>query len=934
MKTILSNRDIRDILSQSDLDHYTDRLVKNKAALDVITKSLEDNTTEKNFSQYKRLIKAATEETAKERAEREQEEETKKEMGLGPQDSIEDLAEKEAEKESERQEKGAAKEKRTKKEKAEIVQHKILKDWQEVLPKLEALSNVEGNGPLIKIYEGIIDNIDYKGNREGGSEGFIFGLQKLMRHKLVSKDKKSIRSYTDNTISSQLGALNEEGNKRIYTKRTYKTTGSGSDKIREPKPEERIDIAALENEIRKACEKNVSWDFEKLEKETQRINAIITKLEKKAAGVKAAIISIGKEQYEEPKIEERVKKIIKEHEKDLRQITEDISELEERIVSQKEGDAEYEKEFELNTSGGKRKTRLPIMNASITHIPLLALIHEHIFKRLPQFYLKKHSTTITTKKGDKIVERTVATLETELNKLRDEVMRGIKTAEPRKYKQKYPSGPKDENTSLTDSSKEQFQTKLTIVGFNQTLEEIDDIHEIISVLQEDKREIIETIDEQAKRYEEKAKEVGEKAKEDSKIFDEEMADLKLDMEKYTALSDELVSANKDIPEKARKVGAGDGVVLNAPNPQRLRWYKGALKTIEEGESASKVGIREGSSKEKEMQGKILEIIEQLEGMDAIAEEAENALVTESGATKEEVQQQMTAYQKGISAAKKPENVVEQKFQYNQWKEELKILTDSIATFEGKHSKSPEKFLAEYDKLTDSHNNTIERLVASDLKQLIKDTIDREKRLKRKKEQIDTDLPLAHATKRRIYVKEYQESLDNMKEDIEEVINKKIKRLYDIKAVMVEIEEEESNIDSRNKKLRARMPQTGWKKTMTGSYQRKEETKPNIVRLTTAVEKINDIKADIDSASKQLDREMKKQVSKHNVGISNFKTSTSEKRTSGQSLTDSSKLMLKEVEETIGILTSPKDITYLKRLEYNYKELLITYRTEVEKLDNI
>ena len=193
MKTILSNRDIRDILSQSDLDHYTDRLVKNKAALDVITKSLEDNTTEKNFSQYKRLIKAATEETAKEIAEREQEEETKEEMGLGPQDSIEDLAEKEAEKESERQEKGAAKEKRTKKEKAEIVQHKILKDWQEVLPKLEALSNVEGNGPLIKIYEGIIDNIDYKGNREGGSEGFIFGLQKLMRHKLVSKDKKSIR---------------------------------------------------------------------------------------------------------------------------------------------------------------------------------------------------------------------------------------------------------------------------------------------------------------------------------------------------------------------------------------------------------------------------------------------------------------------------------------------------------------------------------------------------------------------------------------------------------------------------------------------------------------------------------------------------------------------------------------------------------------------
>ena len=52
LKNILSNRGIRDILSQSNLDPYTDRLVKNKAALDVISKSLEENINEKNFSEF------------------------------------------------------------------------------------------------------------------------------------------------------------------------------------------------------------------------------------------------------------------------------------------------------------------------------------------------------------------------------------------------------------------------------------------------------------------------------------------------------------------------------------------------------------------------------------------------------------------------------------------------------------------------------------------------------------------------------------------------------------------------------------------------------------------------------------------------------------------------------------------------------------------
>ena len=131
MKTILSNKGIRDILSQSDLDHYSDRLVKNKAALDVIIKSLSDNTTEKNFSQYKRLIKATKEADEKE-AEKEERRDKKiqDEMGMGREETITELAEGRLSAENtlaeDRKDRLSANEKRKKKDDDEKRDHAVL----------------------------------------------------------------------------------------------------------------------------------------------------------------------------------------------------------------------------------------------------------------------------------------------------------------------------------------------------------------------------------------------------------------------------------------------------------------------------------------------------------------------------------------------------------------------------------------------------------------------------------------------------------------------------------------------------------------------------------------------------------------------------------------------------------------------------------------
>ena len=883
MKTILSNKHIRDILSQSDLDHYTDRLVKNKAALDVIAKSLSDNTTEKNFSQYKRLIKATKEADEKEAK---KDKEIREEMGKESK-TITELEEGRLSAENiearDREARVLANKKRTKKDEAEKRDHAVLEDWQELAPKLEAFSEAQGKGRLIKIYEGIIDNVNFKGSRENASEGVIKALYHLIN---------------DNLISSQLGAVLEEG-KRTYTKRTYKTEKG----IRVPKEVEKIDIGELETRIRKACEVKVNWNKEINQKDAKRYTALFGKLQNKQSELEDLIGEIKESEYK-PNIgdketwEKNKKERVEELDKEYLNINGELAELEEKIT----------------TIGEDVEEEVPIMNHSIRNIPLLALIHEHIFKHLPKMYLKKHSTTVKTKRtvmgedgtiSEEEVDKEVKTLEEEMRRLRRAIMSSTEVIPPKEGKLK-----------PEEDKKLDMDLDFGLTGFSQTIQEIDEINDIITSLEEERKQIGESFNELVRDYRVAAKTLGEQAEEASKVIDEEMAEHEKDKETYTKLSDELVRANKDIP-----------------NSERLRWYKGALKTIKEGAgSSSKVKIREGSSKEKEIQSAIKEITEQLEGMDAIAEEAEESLTTVSGATKEEVQQQMTEYRQAISRAKKPETIQDLKEKNEAWNEESKMLSLQRKGFERKHSKSPEQFLSEYDRLSDKHNERLDSLVATDLKELMKETIDREKALEHKKKRIEANLFLADEEQRKAEVKKYNAEVNKLKREAKKTIKNKIDHLIDVKKQMEKFEDEGGSIATRNKKLRAHVfPKEG------------EEPKKELgsTEIIEAVESMNSIQDEINTTFKQLDRLMKKPADETGAlqrFLDTFKTSTSATRLEENpvlvKLSHGSRAFLEEVEENILDIDSPKDKRHLNRLLKKYRNLLIKYQNEGKKIDSI
>ena len=310
-------------------------------------------------------------------------------------------------------------------------------------------------------------------------------------------------------------------------------------------------------------------------------------------------------------------------------------------------------------------------------------------------------------------------------------------------------------------------------------------------------------------------------------------------------------------------------------------------------------------------------------MDAIAEEAEESL-----AIKEKVRQKKTALQNKIEGAQLERTQIAAQKKYDAYKKESDILISHyISGFERKHSKSPEQFLSEYDRLTDKHNERLDSLVATDLKELMKETIDREKTLEHKKKRIEANLFLADEEQRKAEVKKYKDEVYKLKNEAKKTIKNKIDHLIKVKIQMEKFEDEGGSITARNKKLRAHVfPKEG------------EEPKKELgsTEIIEAVESMNNIQDEINTTFKQLDRLMKKPADETGAlqrFLDTFKTSTLTSRLE-VNLPHGSRAFLEEVEENILDIDSPKDKRHLNRLLKKYRNLLTKYQNEGKKIDSI
>lgn len=1010
MKNILSNRGIRDILSQSNLDPYTDRLVKNKAALDVISKSLEENINEKNFSEYKRLIKAVEDETKEEKEkriaagkkreaaekrkekrrleiEREAAKQNRRKQEL--EDEIRDLEEEiesaqtittrtgrkkrieiddeelqiknellaelkeeleavkdakidadeklsetdfarerniRAEKRRKRKERAAktkkeAEERRERdrekkladvaaKEKLEAEQSdkkRTWKEWNQVKEKLQTLSEKDTNVALIKTYEGIIDNLSFRGSREKSSEAFLAALFKIADgESVISKQLGAINKKRERTEEEKKNKIQELENKYeiTYDADTEKWSANNEDNytntllarrelynwnhgryatLQEKTKEEgiqenEVEVSELENAIKEIISRKVKWESLDEEKEMQAAQKIKQRLENKKKELDNSVknlkaIKYEKEidstiyqrpsqkeikeweqkekkkiqelenkykdnngndgKYKEPKkglivweiaeaqkewdewqqqspktskvkiknpdtkqqFEKRKKKLLREAEEATSLMSEKIREIEERIISIPQKGEGFD---------------IVIMNAEYDDISTLPRIHEHLFKALPSFYLKKETVeqlydyTAVDEKGEKhITEKAkeIKRLETELSRLKRAVSKTIKRGTmgklaedaakerqnkleelERKYDATHTETDEGVEWSGKDSEKAQeewdkwfgimastkttFETsqepKLVAPEFGEYSSE--KIQDRISKLYEKKKEIDEEAEERISEHEEGLKEMAKVAKENAKTIDEDIQDIEDDIVEY--------KKQKKAIDKAKEKG----------------------ETIE-------ATLRAGSKKEREITSLIENITEELKEMSSAVLEANNLRTVLVGDEEMSLEALSREIKNLRDKAKEGDVSTQAKNKAARLKETFDEFYAKVKEFENKYKTTPFKYLSRHKILMDKYRNKEAKKINLKIEELLKDAEKEKERLEALNKQIQVHLKYSLKKNREPILKEVKNRVEGKRNDAQKQLDMKIKRYQTVQELVEEVENNEVDIIRANTKLR-------------------------------------------------------------------------------------------------------------------------------------
>ncbi len=849
MKNILSNRGIRDILSQSNLDPYTDRLVKNKAALDVISKSLEENINEKNFSEYKRLIKAVEDETDEERKKR-----AKKEAAAARRKEKKEQKERQVSIQEKLERERLEEEKRFEEE--ELLREKIKTLEEEI-------QDAKDEGVDVEILEEQIDMLDeYKQRLSGKKEKEeerekrkielesererekeqreatsketrkIIEREKKARKKAAAKRKKAEKREKEkaniwkewNEVKEKLETLSEREDNASSIKDYEGIVGNlsykggiedasesflmalikligGSDVISsqlgamvdEKDKEDRVDFryAIIEQFKRKK-----KGEPKQAIKETVNVEA----LEKEIRKILSKKIE-WKSLFREKQLEELKKKLNsfrkkrKEIEKQLKEIQNSEYKEEISVIT--------EEDFEEN----KEQMTKEITNKLLEVSQSIEEVEEIIISKEQQ--------------KDKKIKMAIMTKSTEnigVLPLIHEHLFGHLPKFYLKRKRTEQFFPETETSFFNPETKklEPFVREATTRKVKTLETELNrlkrEVRKDVKRLYEEK---FETEGSRKLEFEVKAISSPEFGNMDSEKIQNEIAKL-LDMKKQ--LQEEIENSVLKHDEALKHRGETSKEDLKEVNEEiediqlDIQDYK---KQVDEWAKIEQVKpenikfnkikgkLREGSLKEKEIAGKIEMLEEKIKEMDAIAELADVAMLSSSdgGKTEQEIERNRISLQQKIGRAKSEASKIKHQKEYEFWTGEFEKLKERQEDFKGEHGMSPEKYLKNYHQLLNQHKQESSKEIVFFLDDLQIEAKKKLEMLLLNRRTLEDNLEYADGRKRKVEVKEFKEKLENKNKKAERGLDMKIKRYQEIQEVLEEYENSEADIKEINKKLR-------------------------------------------------------------------------------------------------------------------------------------
>lgn len=855
MKNILSNRGIRDILSQSNLDPYTDRLVKNKAALDVISKSLEENINEKNFSEYKRLIKAVEDETLEERKKR-----AKKEVAAARR--------KERKEQKERQ---VAIRERVERERLE--EEKRFEEEESLREKIKSLEeeiqDAKDEGIDVENLEEQIDRLDEYKQRLSGKKDYIGRrASKLTREELEAAIESERQKEKE-----QRKATSKETRKIIEAQKRATKEAAAKRKKAEKREEEKTNIWKEWNEVKEKLktlsekEDNASFikDYEGIvgnlsykggiEDASESFLMALIKLVGGSDVISSQLGAIVDEQNKEDRLDFRYaiveqfkrkkkgepKQAIKETvnvealEKEIREILskkvewkslfreKQLEELKRKLNSFRKKrkkvekqlkeiqDSEYEEEISVITEEDFEENKKQMVE-QITN--KLSEVSQSIGE-IEEIIISKEQ------QKDKKIKMVIMTKSTEnigVLPLIHEHLFGNLPKFYLKRKRTEQFFPETETTVFNPKTKklEPFVREATTKKVKTLETELNRLKR--EVRKDVKRLYDEKFGTESSRkpeFEVKAISSPEFGNIDSEKIQNEIAKL-LDIKKQ--LQEEIENSVLKHEESLKHRGETSKEDLKEVNEEiediqlDIQDYK---KQVDEWAKTEQIRpenikfnkikgrLREGSLKEKEIAEKIETLEEKITEMDAIAELANAAMLSssEGGKTEHEIERNRISLQQKIGRAKSEASKIKHQKGYEFWTGEFEKLKERQEDFKEEHGMSPEKYLKNYNQLLNQHKQESSKEIVFFLGDLQREAKKKLEMLVLNRQTLKDNIEYADGRKRKAKIKEFREKLENKNRKAEKGLDMKIKRYQEIQEVLEEYENSEADIKEINKKLR-------------------------------------------------------------------------------------------------------------------------------------